>query len=387
MLFRWRLGALAVTTLALCALGATTQPSKSGVVQTLQGQTFQGQITEDDKYVTVMMANNTGMRLDKRNVAKITYVATVDDQFNDRLSKLAAGDLQGRIDLANWASGQQRADLAVVALQEARKIDPTNQDAAIALGNAQRQVDLNNGGGAAPAGPGAVAPKPAAPAKGPAVVHRLFTDDEVNRLRQREMSADDPTIRVRFENGVVNRFLAAGGSDPASFRQLPSVQQGLQIIASGDPAMANDVRIATDPQPLLDFKTKASALIAASCASNACHGGTQAGDFGLFSGSSTAAIYTNYYILQTYTKTIGGTQYRAVDRTNPDRSLVLQFALPAGTADVSHPLVAGYRPRFRTTDDPVYRQILGWINSLSPIAPNYGIAVSPVLPPPPPPGN
>jgi len=382
MAFRWRLSALGMAALALCALAATTQPSKSGVVQTLQGQTFQGVITQDDKFVTVMQANNTGVRLDKRNIAKITYVATIDDQFNDKLSKLAADDVQGRIDLAKWASDQQRADLAVTALDQARKIDPSNQDAAVALGNAQRQVDQNNGGGAAPAAPGAGAPKAAPSAKGPVVVHRLFTDDEVNRVRQKEMSADDPTVHVRFDNGVVNRFLAAGGYDAATFRQLPAIQQGIEIITNGDASMANDVRIVTDPQPLLEFR-KIYPLIASSCASNACHGGTMGGNFGLFSGSSAATVYTNYYILQTYTKTIGGTQYRTVDRATPDRSLVLQFALPAGMADVSHPVVAGYRARLRTREDPIYQQILGWINGLSPIAPNYGVAVSPVLPPPP----
>jgi hypothetical protein len=386
MFFRWRLGGLALAAVALCALAATNPAVKTGIVQTLDGHTFQGEITQDDKYITITL-HNISTRLDKRNVAKITYTESLDDQFTGRLSKLAADDVKGRLDLATWASDNQRPDLAVIALQDARKIDPTNRDAAIALDNAQRQIDLDARRGTpteTPPAAGATSkPAETAPAK-VVVEHRLLTDDEINIIRQKEMTSNDSRIRVRLDNGVVSRFLAAVDTDAVAFRQLPASAQALEILDANDPKLNNDVRIVTDPQPLLTFKARIYPLIAASCASTACHGGTAGGSFGLFPGTSAQAVYTNFYILQTYVKNVAGTQYSAINRTLPDQSLVLEFALPDGVGDVSHPKVPDYRARFRDRRDPTYQTIFNWINDLKPIAPRYGIAVAPDLPPPPP---
>ncbi len=388
MLFRWRLSALAIAAVAWCALAATTPAVKTGIVQTLDGHTFEGEITQDDKFITITL-HNIATRLDKRNVAKITYTQSLDDQFADRLSKLAADDVKGRIDLATWASDNQRPDLAVTALQEARKIEPTNRDAAIALDNAQRQIDLDARHATAPdtpvvagAGAGATS-KPAATAHAPAMQHRLLTDDEVNIIRQKEMTSDDTSIRVRLDKSVVSRFLGSVDADAATFRQLPAESQAIEILAVNDPKLSNDVRIITDPQPLLTFKQKVYPLIAASCASTACHGGAAGGSFGLFPGTSTQAVYTNFYILQTYVERVGGTQYSAINRTVPDQSIVLEFSLPDGIGDISHPKVPDFRARFRTRNDPSYVTSLNWINALQPVVPRYGIAVSPDLPPKP----
>ena len=385
MLFRWRLGAFAVAGLALCALVAAADPPRPGIVQTLDGHTFTGDVVDDGKFVTITFQKNV-IRFDKRYVAKITYTATVDDQFNGSLSKLAADDLKGRIDLATWATNNQRPDLAVTALQQAHKIDATNQDVITALDAAQHQVDLNAHNAAAPAtaADATATTKPTVAARVSAMPHRLLTDDEVNIIRQKEMSADDPTIRVRLENNVVARYLSTSDLDAVAFRQLPLPRQAIQILAFNDPKLSNDVRIATDPLSLVDFKSRVHPLIASDCASTACHGGSKAGDFGLFPGNSTPAVYTNFYILQNYAINISGTQYRGIDRGVPDRSLVLEFSLPENVADVVHPNVTGYRPRYHSRQDASYSAILTWINSLNPVAPRYGLNISPKLPPPPP---
>jgi hypothetical protein len=390
MLFRWRSGAFAVAGLALCTLVAAADPPRPGVVQTRDGHTFTGDIIQDNNFVTITFQNNV-IHVDKRNVLNITFTVTADDQFNASLSKLAADDVKGRIDLGAWAINNRRPDLAVTALQQAHKIDGTNQDVVSALESAQRQVDASARNAASPATPAdaTATTKPAVALKTPAIPHRLLTDDEINIIRQKEMSADDPTIRVRLENNVVARYLSASDLDTVAFRQLPLPRQAIQILAFNDPKLSNDVRIATDPLSLVDFKSRVHPLIASSCASNACHGGAKAGDFGLFAGNSTPAVYTNFYILQSYTIPISGTQYRTIDRGVPDRSLLLEFSLPETIADVVHPNIAGYRPRFHSRQDELYRAILTWINGLNPVMPRYGINVSPKLslPPRTPPSN
>jgi len=64
----------------------------------------------------------------------------------------------------------------------------------------------------------------------------------------------------------------------------------------------------------------------------------------------------------------------------PERSLVLQFGLPALQGRPPHPKVAEYRPRFRGRDDPAYLVIDDWLtNDLRVIQPDYGFNVSPKL--------
>ena len=379
MLRRWLLGGLSIGLMASVLL------AKPGVVTNKQGETFKGDVTEDDKFVYV---NGPGgqLKLDKRNIDKIQYEATLDDQYNARHAKLSATDVKGRIELANWANENQRVDLAIAALQEARQIDPTNREAALALDADQRQMDLDQAGGnkkptsaPTPGAPGVAAAGPAVAAKPPE--HRLLNADEINIIKQKEMFADDAKVKVRFDNGVLKKYLDAGDKDAVAFNALSPAQQATAILTDGDPKTFKDVHILTDPTPLADFKLKIQPIVALGCASSACHGGNKGGNFSLYPGDSVAGTYSNFYILQTYSKTIDGVKYLALDRDVPDNSLVLQFGLPATIGKPPHPKVPGWKPRFRTAGDQAYLDIYTWLNkSLRLPQPDYGIKVSPSLP-------
>jgi hypothetical protein len=377
-LFGGLCGAVAV------GLLASALYAKPGVVTNKQGDTFTGDVTENDTTVTV---NGAGGQLtfNKANIAKIEYTATVDDEYEQRHAKLKANDVQGRIALANWANGKQRSDLAVKALNEARQIDPTNKDAAMALDAAERQMELDHPTPPAPAKPAkpatsdqGTAGTPDAPTTStakPAAVHRLLTNDEVNIIRQKEMTADDSKIQIKFENNVIKKYLATGDHNPKDFAALSKMDQAMAILADSDKTLAKDVKIATDPAPLLEFKTKVYPIISSACLG--CHSGAKAGSFSLFPGDSLNAVYTNFYILQGYASTVDNVKYLALDRDAPDHSLVLQYGLPAKMGLPPHPAVSGWRPRFKSTDDPAYQEISDWLkNSLKVVKPDYGLNVA-----------
>jgi hypothetical protein len=398
-MLRWYLPGVLTVVLLASALFA-----KQGTVTTRAGETFTGDVTSDDKNVFV---NGPGGQLSfkKENIVRIDYVDTIDDQYDRRHAKLKDNDVKGRIDLANWANDNRRADLAIKALQEARKIDPSDKDAARALDGAEQQLALDqsaaNGKTPAtgpaspqqttPATPGgapaaSAAPTPAPNSK-PTEPRRLLNEDEINLIRIREMAIDDAKIKVRFSNNVIKRYLSVNDKDkdPATFSKLLPAEQALDILGAGDPAMSKDVKILNDPAPLLEFKKKILPLVATGCGSVACHGGNKAGAFALFPGESTNAVYTNFYILQTYAVTINKKRYLLMDREIPDQSLVLQFGLPLAEAAPPHPVVPNWRPRFRTSTDPAYKQITDWLsNSLKVIQPDYGLNIDMKLAPLPP---
>ena len=396
MLCRWMMGRGVLSGVLgglVIGLLSSVLHAKPGAVTNRQGTTFKGDITEDDKFVYV---NSPGgqLKLDKRNVDKVEYEQTIDDQYELRHSKLDPKDLRGRLDLANWANSNQRADLAVKALTEARKIDPLNKDAARALDAAQSQLDLDQASASAtrPKTPGVPATEPAPGTAPPAAIpspiaaatpleRRLLTNDEVNIIRQREMRTEDPKVKVKFDNGVIKKFLATGDRDAAVFNKLSPEGQALEILSNGDASLAKDVHILTDPTPIMEFKTKVYPLIANGCASTACHGGMKAGNLAFFPGDGTQQLYTNFYILQTYSATVDGVKYQLMDRDVPKRSLALQYGLPASIAMPPHPKVQNYRPRFKTETDAPYLVISDWLShSLLLPQPDYGIKVAAKVP-------
>jgi hypothetical protein len=382
MLRRWMVGGLSVFLLASALL------AKPGVVTNRQGETFNGDVTEDDKFVYINGAGGQ-IKLDKRNIASVVYAETIDDQYASRHAKLAANDVKGRIDLAQWANDNNRADLAVAALTEARKIDPMNKDAARALDAAQQQLDMDQAAAkakpvkptTAPAMATTTASAPAPTTQqvtaGPPPERRLLNNDEINIIRQKEMQPDDPAVRVMFANNVIKRYLAGGDHNLADFNKMSKEAQAIDILTHGDPALAKDVRISTDPTPLMDFKKKVYPIISSGCASSACHGGTKARDFVLYPGDSNQAVYTNFYILLNYSTTVGGVKYLALDRDVPDRSLVLQFGLAHADANPPHPKVPGLRVLFKGQTDPKYDTIYQWMTkSLTVLQPDYGFRIA-----------
>jgi hypothetical protein len=70
-----------------------------------------------------------------------------------------------------------------------------------------------------------------------------------------------------------------------------------------------------------------------------------------------------------------------IDREVPERSLALQFGLPASVGTPPHPKVPNWKPRFRSASDQGYKDIFNWMSkSLSVLQPDYGIKVGVELP-------
>ena len=377
------------------AAAAPAPAGRAGVVTTADGQPYAGNIAEDDRYVTITTAGAT-VRLDRRNVSRIDYAADVQAEYDKRHAKLAAGDVKGRSALATWATEHKRLDLALAALDEARQLDPTNRDVALATQSVERQLDLDRkagktGGGTARGRTASAATQSAPTTTAVAIAtmapHRLLNAAEINRIRQKELRPDDPMVKVRLENNVGRKYMLGAYGDTTGmlakkFMAMTGEEQALEVLNGGTPAMAKDVRILTDPMPLHLFKDKVMPIVAQGCASVACHGGGKAGSFVLYEGNTTPAVYTNFYILMTYTAEINGVQYVPVDREVPTRSLALQFGLPELKGRPPHPAVAGWHPRFKGFDDPAYVTVSSWVtNDLRFPQPEYDINVSPRLSP------
>jgi hypothetical protein len=378
----------------MLVVAASVLFAKPGIVKTRDGNTYQGDVTSDEMAYYVTNASGIQMRLDKRNVESVQDVASPHDQFVDRLGKLAKDDVDGRIKLARWAYERRLYNDARDSLDSALVIDANNREATEMLGIVQRQMRLESGAkpgggaGAPPAetnpGNGARPPAPAtAPVAGRDEPKKFLSPTDVQRVRQLEWGRNDTGIRVRLKGDVKNRYIKFRALDQREFNAMNAVDQAWDILHDGTDEMAKDVELLSDPAAIAEFrKSQVMGKVLSGCATASCHGNAGAGGFQLFDGpSNDAVVYTNFYILQKYTKEIGGQTYSMIDRAAPQNSLLIQFGLPADLSEIDHPATGSYRGIFRNKNDVTYKALEAWMGkTLAVVVPDYGIEYTPPTP-------
>lgn len=383
MLRRWMMG------VAVCVLGSALW-AEQGVVTLKDGHKMEGDVTEKEDTVIVTI-RGIQTQLKRSEVQSIAYIESLDKEYQQRLEKLDPKDVQGRLQLARWAFDNHRYDLARDAVEKALAIDPNNEEATTFLELIQRQRALERNQSHEENAPSSSQTPTGQPNRPPAppVEKRLLTADNVNTIRQFELRSTDTNVRIRFENDVKRRFVAAYNQDQSYFNNLQPVDQAIEILTRADEKFTRDVRILSDPQSMLEFRRFVQPMVLQNCATSACHGGPAGGKLVLFNnGEATDTVaYTNFYILQNYAKTLsspggsfgsGPTQRKLIDRTQPEMSLLAQYGLQPDKSDIDHPQVPGYRPIFRSRDDARYKQLITWMrDSLRPVEPQYGIEYTP----------
>lgn len=365
----WMLGGVGGLLLASVLWG------RPGTVKTRDGQVFVGDVTEHADQVTIQV-KGIETSVPRDNLRSISYADSIEQEYRKRLARLTAYDVPGRIELAQWLFENHAYDFAQDVLQEARQLQPRNQEVVQMIRTVARQAELaqsearkhepvqlaaadNNlqvGGG----GGGA----PSRTAGG-----RMLTPEEINLVKQSEWQ-EGQSIRPTFRDDVRRKYIARSGADPAQFNRLTPSQQAWAIVRNGTPEMKKDVVI-SDPPAMAQFKKVQQSLLYTGCAN--CHSNDKAmGNFSLhFPADSEAATYTNFMILQKYTHKEGDRTYGMIERERPGDSLLVQYSLPMDIGSPPHPKAPNYKGAVHTRGDPRLKTATDWISSLNPIAPDY----------------
>jgi hypothetical protein len=370
-----------------------------GVLKTTNGQTYSGDISDNGDNFTVA---NHGIdsQIPKTQVASVTYTdpsSTIVDTFNQRMSTLGPRDAEGRVKLARFAFDNGRNDLAIQALSVAMQIDPNNAEAIDMLKTVQAQQTLQQNKAAQAA---AAANAPTAPVDNSitnppvspmAVAKKFLTPADINDIRQHEIHPGEQ-IAITIPNDLKRKFAALIGVSYSEFDALAPEDQMQQIMQKGTKEMKAAVKISRDPLAIMHFKQHILPMVLRNCATSACHGGANGGNFILYNSNDQAAVYTNFYIMEQFSmKTAGSTGFfggggerKMIERGDGAHSLLVDFALPPGQGDVSHPKVpnSGFNGIFHGRDEPLYNQTVDWMNKdLNLIAPNYDIDYTPPVSP------
>lgn len=358
----------------------STLLARPGIVKTRDGQTVAGDVTEQRDQITV---DSRGIHttIDRDNLYSITYSDTIEQETRKRLARLTPYDVAGRVELAQWLFENKAYDLAMNVLQDAAAIQPRNADVVQMRRTVQRQILLDESearkhapvqlaaadrrppAGATPGRPDGAAPS----AEG----GRLVTPEEINEVKQREWQEGQTQVHVNFRNDVRRKYIASSGQEANTFNHLPPAQQAWAIVKNGTPEMKKDVILTTDPPAMATFKRVQQSLIYTGCAN--CHSGNKVqGNFSLhLPANGEAQTYTNFLILQKYQAKIGDRQYSMIDRTQPDASLLVQFALPPDIGQPPHPKATNYKGAVHSKADPRLKQAIDWVGALNPVTPDY----------------
>ena len=344
------------------------------------GGSITGEVTKTPDGYVVRQANGIEVSLRESQVASVTEPTDFASEYQKKLAQIDVKSAEAHIGLAQWAEDQGQLECARKELQSALQIDATNEKAKLLLRRVEGRLN-RPATPAAPAGAATVAPATQVSTSFPNASKELVSDDDIYRIRLAEYKPNEP-VSVRLTNKVVDRFVTCnrGLGDftdrdfEKKFRALPATEQMQYMIdntTTDDVDIRKDIQIQDDPSFMTEFR-RVWPTIEQTCATAQCHGGGRpVGGFKLYRGPGKNVDYTNFLILSAFVKG----DNRMVDRTRPDKSMLLQFGLPKDIAQTPHPKQIS---AFTNQDDAKYRRIMQWINSLNgPEQPAYRISYRP----------
>jgi hypothetical protein len=356
--------------------GATMLAGRQGVVTTIDGRNFEGEITERGGEV-VIRVKGIESTLNRDDIAAIVY-GTFVERFEKALAALKPDDVAGRVALGRDALGRGAYDQANKAAGAALDIDPLDRPARDLMSAIEQQ---QRAASAAVTPKTPATPEAETPREKPA---DLISEELINTIRQSELRAEDSRVRIRFANNVRKRYVDSQANlTYGEFIKQSETEQALEMLRNGKKELVPDIIVATDPPMLLEYNRRVQTVVLQGCATSQCHGGGSKGSMPLVSPArSTEESMINFHTLVTYQASVGEktdtggifsgpAARKLIDRESPDRSLLLEFGLPKNRTQSPHPEVKGYNGIFRDSNDPQYKLILNWINELKKPSPNY----------------
>jgi hypothetical protein len=371
----------ALLRLLCCVALAAFAAGQTKVVTLTNGSQVEGQVTRTDGQYEVRLPSGIVAVFPVDQVVSITEATSPEDEFETRKAEIDPENPEDHYRLAQWAFDREMYTAAREELKAALKLKPDYERAQLLLRQVEARLSAQTQPvtDSRPTGQGPVE-------LGPDMRESWLVDQEdIYRIRRAELREDDRVV-IKYRNEVIERFIRRmeGFAEfeqqkfSDTFRGWSDLRQTRYILRELDnpqAALARDILIETDPQFMVDFRSRIWPLIARQCASANCHGGNRVvGNLRLFSvaGRNERIDYTNFALLDGYVKRGA----RMIDRDRPEKSLLLQYTLPEDQAQHKHP--TKLTPVFPSRRSAAYRRVEEWINDLNgPPHPPYDLGYKP----------
>jgi len=337
------------------------------------GSRIVGVLVERNDQRMVVRVGAIETTIPQSEVRKVEIQPSVREEYKRLRAAILDSDAVAIIRLARWLQAEGLIREALYEVEELLKRQPGNAMALTLARQIEAQIALEN----KRAEPSEPKPARAEPEEDD---FPLLSPDQVNVLKVYEIDMADPP-RIEIDRAAVEELMRRYADDPA----IPATQEGRQAILRQSPQrtlelmfqlrardMYGFVEVLGHPESMHRFKTDVHRTwLISRCAESGCHGGEEAGGLRLYNRAgrinTDEAVYTNFLILDRY-RTADGR--RLIDVDDPERSILLQIALPRDSSLFPHPEVGGeddpaaFKPAFRSTRDRRFQQAVEWIESL-----------------------
>jgi hypothetical protein len=389
--------------LTVCFLLLSVCSAGQQIITTTDGRVIQGEVTvlEGGGYEVKTQFGVT--TLSEAEVESMEDVPDPDVDYKERLEALAAGDVDGHIELAEWAEENDKLEESKMLFEKALAMleegDPQHRYVTLKIAEIEDELagdeEAPDGGDPTPNGNGNAGGNQGG--DDDLETLGLVSMDDVYVIRWKELHDNEGTwqanrrLNVKFSNNVLDTFeenkegtqvYIAGDDnawtekelfDPRAFGRLSRSEKLFFIMANisrDNTTYSRDINILGDPAFMEHFREDIWPLIDNSCAQASCHGGANApGGLrflrpirGSTSETGTRIYYTNFMTLSAH----GGEDgLQLVDRVDVENSLLLQFGLPPTQARFKHPMVSGneINAMFDGKTDSDYELIFDWIQN------------------------
>jgi hypothetical protein len=301
--------------------------------------------------------------------------------------------------LVTWLQSREQLELALEEVKRLLTLDPHHKQGLVLKKSIESQIELREAGRAR--GPKATPDKDEGALrndtreKEPREAFPLLSEAQIALVKVFEIDTENPP-RVVISRETVTKLISRYGGSPL----LPGTQEGRDGLYR-KPAMEildlmfrlkardlyGEVQVLDQPRSMRLFRDEVQAgWLVTGCATNECHGGTDAGRLMLLNRKprAEASAYTNFLILERYRLNDGTPLLNYED---PAKSPLLQMALPRMDSLYPHPLVQKgpkgndvWRPLFRNKQERLFERAVEWMRSMYRPRPEYPIEYQPPRP-------
>ena len=307
------------------------------------------------------------------------------DRYRVMREAIDDSDVPSLMVLVDWLRARDLYAEAVAELDHVLELEPGNSRARQMRSVLEQHRELAE----RTAPPASTTPRQPNPTPRPVRAEFPFlTPDDINILKVYEIDLAKPP-RMRVDRETIQDLITAYIQSDL----IPTSKEGRDALLRQSPDRILDlmfrlrarefysrVKVIDQPESMKLFRDEvhASWLINA-CATDRCHGGSEAGRLMLYNRSRNgeAAVYTNFLILDR-ARLSDGTPLINYDQ--PQRSPLLHLALPRERSLYPHPetlSAKGWKPVFTSQKDRRFEETLEWIRSMYRPRPEYPINYTP----------
>jgi len=337
------------------------------------GRTIKGSLVAQDELTVTIKVAGIATPFERSLINRLRTLPTVDEQYRSLRQRVKDLDFVERVKIADWLRSEERFDLALAEVDGVLGLDPGNPTAE----KLRTQILLEHDLATRRQAPNA-APKPKPKVAATNADFPLLTDDQINIMRVFEVDmAASPRLSITRE--AIQRFMDAY----ATREGMPTTREAKDAFLRKSAAdilqimfrlrareFYGEVKVMDHPPAIRNFRDDVhNAWFLSTCATTACHGGEESGKLRLANKGipPDRVVYTNLLILDRFRMKDG----RAlINYEHPAESPLLQMAMPRGESASPHPDVmvgknkVRWRPVITSSDDPRYRKVIAWIESM-----------------------